>query len=266
VAVPDAGWTERARRERTLAVAALVERRLDTEPALREWFDAMSDEQSRLHEGEEHATEGPQFRAGLRYFHAWRVDQVRRRLGPRLPAARILDVGDTDGLMLRHLGKAGTGFNISPVAIENIRANGVDAVQGDGHGLPFEDASFDAVLCFETLEHVENPAQVLDELARVVRPDGRVFVSIPWVPRTFIHPRHPSSPRGHEHIFEFCRDDFAALVTHTALELRGEAICDLLGRPRTPAEVAVSAEARVRHLVAGMFHRFQFFELAPRPA
>jgi SAM-dependent methyltransferase len=256
----------RLRRARTTAVADLIERRLISEPRLRRWYDAMTDEDSRLHEGEEHAVEGLQFRRALRYFHAWRVEEVRRRLGPRLGPCEMLDVGDTDGLMLKHLGKTGVGFNISPVAIENIRSNGIEAVMGDGHALPFDDGAFDAVLCFETLEHVENPAQVLDELARVCRPAGRVFISIPWVPRTFVHPRDPGQPRGHEHIFEFGRKDFGALVSHTGLEIAGEAICELLGRPRTPAEWAVVVEARARHVVGGIFHRFQFFELRPRTA
>lgn len=246
------------------AVADLVERRVDEEPHLRPLYDSVTDEQTRVHEGEEHAIEGLHFQRGLRYFHAWRVDQVRRRLGDRLAPASVLDVGDTDGLILRDLGKTGTGFNLSPVAIENIRSNGIEAVLGDGHGMPFDEASFDAVLCFETLEHVENPAQVLDQLARVCRPDGRVFISIPWVPKTHIHERDPSQPRGHQHIFEFSRKDFLALLSHTDLELVSDAVCRMLGHPRTAAEWGVVAESRASHLVAGMFHRFQFFELRPR--
>jgi SAM-dependent methyltransferase len=262
----DGSWAEPLRRARRTAVADLIEHRLAEEPALRQWYEAMSDEEARVHEGAEHEVAAPHFRRALRYFHAWRVEEVRRRMGDRLEGAAILDVGDSDGLMLKHLGKPGVGFNISPVAIENIRSNGIEAVIGDGHRLPFEDAAFDAVLCFETLEHVENPPQVLDELARVCRPDGRVFVSIPWVPRTFIHPRDPSQPRGHEHIFEFSRDDFRALVSHTDLELAGEAVCEMLGRPRRPAEFAATLEARTGHLVAGVFKRFQFFELRRRAA
>ena len=118
------------------------------------------------------------------------------------------------------------------------------------------------MLCFETLEHVENPQQLLEELGRVVRPDGRVFVSIPWVPRTFIHPRKPEIDRGYAHIFEFSREDFASLVTHTGLEIRWETVCELLGRPTRMAQRAFLAASRGNHLVAGMFRRFQFFELA----
>ena len=253
-------------RRYTATIADLIERRIEEEPDLRQWYEAMSDKHSRVHEGEAHAVESEHFRRGLRYFHAWRVRQVRRCLADKLDAAEFLDVGDTDGLMLKHLGKKGLGFNISQIAVDNIRSNDVEAQIGDGHGLPFPDGSFDAVLCFETLEHVENQAQVLDELARVCRPDGRVFISIPWVAHTVFHARDPGQQRGHQHITELARDDFAALLSHTNLELVSEAVCEMLGRPRSLAERVVTLEARRGNLVGGMFRRFQFFELQPRTA
>lgn len=43
--------------------------------------------------------------------------------------------------------------------------------------LPLEDASFDIVLCTQVLEHADDPAQVVRELRRVVRPGGRVLAS-----------------------------------------------------------------------------------------
>jgi SAM-dependent methyltransferase len=255
----------RAVGERAAAAAArLVERRLEEQPELRRWYDAFSDEAARTHE--QPPIEAEHVRRVLRLFHAWRVHVVRERMGDRLPDARCLDVGDTDGLMLSHLGKAGTGLNLAPDAVERIRANGVEAVLGDAHGLPFEDASFDCVLCFETLEHVENPHQLLTELARVCRPGGRLFVSIPWVPHTLIHARDPSLPRGHAHVFELARDDFAAVVSHTPFTIAWESACDVFGAPGSPAERALMAAHARSHIVAGVFRRFQFFELRPERA
>lgn len=54
-------------------------------------------------------------------------------------------------------------------------------VVGDLHDLPVADASFDAVLLTEVLEHVAEPAIVLTELRRVLREGGRLFVSVPFV-------------------------------------------------------------------------------------
>lgn len=244
-------------------VAELIENRARSEPHLTALYEAMTDEQARLHFGAEEPLEHEHLRRALRYFHAWRVHVLRERIGERLASARMLDLGDTDGLMLKHLGKAGLGFNLSPAAVANIRANGVEAQLGDGHELPFDDASFDYVLCFETLEHVEDPIRLLDQLARVCAPDGRVFLSVPWVPRTFIHPRDTSINRGYGHIFEFSRPDFGSLLTHTSLRLRWEAVCDLIGPPTRPAHRAFLLATRRSHVLAGGFRRFQFFELQP---
>jgi SAM-dependent methyltransferase len=243
-------------------VAELIESRLQQEPQLIPLYESMSDEQARLHFGAEEPLEHEHLRRGVRYFHAWRIAVLCERIGDRLTTARVLDVGDTDGLLLKHLGKQGLGFNLAPAAVANIRANGVEAQVGDGHELPFNDGSFDCVFCFETLEHVENPAQLLGELARVCSADGQVFVSIPWVPRTFIHARDPHIARGYAHVFEFARDDFAALISHTPLEIRWEAICDLIGPPSRLAERAFLLATWRSYLLAGTFRRFQFFELA----
>lgn len=245
-------------------VAELIESRVAAEPHLRELYESMSDEQARMHFGAEEPLEERHLRNSVRYFHAWRQHVLRERIGARLAEAAFLDVGDTDGLMLKHLGKDGLGFNLSPAAVRNIESHGVRAQLGDGQELPFDDDSFDYVLCFETLEHVESPAALLEQLARVCRPDGRVFVSIPWVPRTFVHPRDVGIRRGYGHVFEFCREDFHSLLSHTSLEIRWEGVCDLLGAPTRPAHQAFLLLTRRAHLVAGMFRRFQFFELGAR--
>jgi SAM-dependent methyltransferase len=244
-------------------VAELIENRVRTEPHLATWYEAMSDEEARLHFGSDEPLEYEHLRRCVRYFHAWKVHTLRERIGASLGDARILDVGDTDGLLLKHLGKDGLGFNLSPAAVANIESNGVQAQLGDGHELPFEAGAFDCVFCFETLEHVESPAQLLGELARVCKAGGQVFISIPWVPRTFVHARDPAIQRGYAHVFEFNRADFGALVSHTPLSIRGEAVCDLIGPPSRFAHRAFLAATRGSHELAGTFRRFQFFELTP---
>jgi SAM-dependent methyltransferase len=49
----------------------------------------------------------------------------------------------------------------------------------DGQHLPFADASFDRIICTETLEHVLDPRLILEEFARVLKPGGRLAVSVP---------------------------------------------------------------------------------------
>lgn len=47
--------------------------------------------------------------------------------------------------------------------------------------LPLEDSAVDAALLTQMLEHVPNPAAVLGEVARVVRPGGGIFLTVPFV-------------------------------------------------------------------------------------
>jgi SAM-dependent methyltransferase len=245
-------------------VNALIEKRVDQQPALRPVYESMSDEVARMHYGHEDVLEQEHLRKVTRFFHAWKAETIRTRAGDKLATAKIVDVGDSDGLLLKELGKTGTGFNLSEPVIENIRSNGIEAVIGDGHELPFTDGEYDFVFCFQTLEHAENPHQLLSELARVCAKDGRVFLSIPWVPETIIHARIPHVPRGEEHIFEFSRPDFAALLSHTPLQIVWTDDCDILGDPSSVAERALVASTRRNHLVAGTFRKFQFYELAHR--
>ncbi|MGQ9765713.1 MAG: class I SAM-dependent methyltransferase [Armatimonadota bacterium] len=51
--------------------------------------------------------------------------------------------------------------------------------------LPFPDKSFDFILCTEVLEHTQQPFQVMRELARLLKPGGYLFLSVP-----FIYPIH----------------------------------------------------------------------------
>lgn len=65
----------------------------------------------------------------------------------------------------------------SPVA----RARGMADVFYAGKAFPFESASFDAVLCNQVLEHVFNPDEFLDEIGRVLRPGGKLLLTVPFV-------------------------------------------------------------------------------------
>ena len=56
---------------------------------------------------------------------------------------------------------------------DNPRAS----LRGVIESIPADDASFDVVLCAQVLEHVDDPAQGIRELARVTRPGGRVLLS-----------------------------------------------------------------------------------------
>lgn len=61
-------------------------------------------------------------------------------------------------------------------------------VFGDARRLPFAQGSFDAVLCAQVLEHVNQPGQVLAEVGRVLKPGGCGILSVPFIYNVHVGP------------------------------------------------------------------------------
>jgi SAM-dependent methyltransferase len=112
------------------------------------------------------------------YLHArYLLDALERALGELPPDTRdVLDVycGTRPYDDLLPPGAKSTGMDITDFA-------GVADVVSDEF-LPFEDGAFDAVMCTEAYYYVPDPARGAAEIARVLRPGGRVIltVSLPW--------------------------------------------------------------------------------------
>jgi demethylmenaquinone methyltransferase/2-methoxy-6-polyprenyl-1,4-benzoquinol methylase len=111
------------------------------------------------------------------------------------PSARVLDVATGTGLVARALvrryGCSVVGLDQSEDMLGRARAlvgPGVELVQGEAERLPFEDASFDALTFTYLLRYVDDPAATMRELARVVRPGGRIAMLEFYVPRGVWHP------------------------------------------------------------------------------
>lgn len=64
---------------------------------------------------------------------------------------------------------------------EITRKRGIADYLYDGNAFPFADSSFDAVLCNQVLEHVFNPVEFLGEIARVLKPGGKLLLTVPFV-------------------------------------------------------------------------------------
>lgn len=67
-------------------------------------------------------------------------------------------------------------WNFLKLALPDSR---ITLFQADALHLPFCDDAFDAVICSETVEHISNDAVVIQELARVLRPRGWLFFTVP---------------------------------------------------------------------------------------
>jgi 2-polyprenyl-3-methyl-5-hydroxy-6-metoxy-1,4-benzoquinol methylase len=93
----------------------------------------------------------------------------------------VLDVGCGNGAISRtfaELGASVTGIEYDRARIERIATSALNfhLVAGDGQFLPFRPGAFDFVVVADVLEHVSDPRRMLQEIARVTRSGGLVYV------------------------------------------------------------------------------------------
>jgi SAM-dependent methyltransferase len=126
---------------------------------------------------------------------------------------RVLDAGCGVGYGSGYLGgiaSSVTGVDIDGDAVEyasgRYGSERVEFRRMDVADLEFEDAAFDVVVSFETIEHLPDRETYLREVARVLRPDGAYVVSTPQAPRTTHSPANPF------HHVEYDRGDFEQLL------------------------------------------------------
>ena len=94
----------------------------------------------------------------------------------------VLDVGCGEGYLLRKAARSASlalGADVAESRLRATRDGPIELAVADAQRLPFADASFDRIICTETLEHVADAQLTLRELARVLRPGGRLAVSVP---------------------------------------------------------------------------------------
>jgi SAM-dependent methyltransferase len=113
----------------------------------------------------------------------------RRRsllLAEARPGERVLDLGCGAGRFVAALRDAGAdpvGVELAEAALGRARRNAPGAdlrlVEPDG-SLPLEHGGVDLVWCSEVLEHVADTAYLLLEVRRVLRPGGRLLVTVPF--------------------------------------------------------------------------------------
>jgi len=122
----------------------------------------------------------------LHQMNPLRIDYIDERAS--LAGKRCLDVGCGGGILSEGMAKKGatvTGIDFAGAALEvarlHLKVSNLDSVQyletsADALALE-EPASYDIVTCLEVLEHVPDPARLVGACARLVKPDGALFVS-----------------------------------------------------------------------------------------
>jgi len=105
---------------------------------------------------------------------------VAERFARYLASGRVLDIPVGGGDNARPLAAAGYDVLGADIVIESLVGQGYEVQKIDmTQPLPFPDASFDAILHSEGIEHVDNQVAVLEELARVLKPGGVMIVTTP---------------------------------------------------------------------------------------
>ncbi len=114
------------------------------------------------------------------YRHAEGTDAVETAFAAVAEVAprSILEAGSGPGMlaarMAAEFGAAVVALDVSARMVELARERGVDARLGDVQDLPFDDAEFDCAVAAWMLYHVADVDRALAELARVLRPGGRL--------------------------------------------------------------------------------------------
>ena len=133
--------------------------------------------------GERFVPGSPDAKGEMWYEHWHRYHYVL----PLVAGKTVLDVACGEGygsaLMSRRAAKV-SGVDISRDAITHGRATYADRAnlqffEASCTTLPFEAASFEVAVSFETIEHIKEQAQFLDEIKRVLRFDGVLILSCP---------------------------------------------------------------------------------------
>ncbi|MEP6899399.1 MAG: bifunctional 2-polyprenyl-6-hydroxyphenol methylase/3-demethylubiquinol 3-O-methyltransferase UbiG [Rhodanobacter sp.] len=151
--------------------------------------------------------------------------------------AKVADVGCGGGLLSESLARAGarvTGVDLGRKVIEiaklHLYESNLDVdyrVQSSSDLAAAEPASFDAVCCMELIEHVPDPAALVSDLAAMLKPGGRLFMStLNRTPASFGAAILGAEyllrmlPRGTHHYAQFLKpSELARLLRHAGLEL-----------------------------------------------
>ncbi len=91
-----------------------------------------------------------------------------------------------------------------PPTLSDLPSN-CEVVKASAPKLPFADGSFDWVVTFQVVEHIDRDSKFIEEVARVLRPNGRLIISTPNAPM--------SLTRNPWHVREYTAEEFTDLLT-----------------------------------------------------
>jgi len=158
--------------------------------------------------------ERPKYQHLFRWIDHRKVHVIQRELADFEPGATIIDLGCGAGSILARTTRD-LDFAIAadhdPLLLSTARCTGSHPVQLNlDADLPLASDSIDVVLCTDVIEHIVEPAGILGEIHRILRPGGLLIVftppydSIRWNLAERLH--HLVTQRPADHISPFTRE------------------------------------------------------------
>jgi len=100
------------------------------------------------------------------------------RIINELHLKEVLDVGCNVGNGYAFLGAIGVDIDYE-LLIKAKRLKRLEVIRCDAQHLPFKSMTFDIITCFEVIEHVDRPRQLLNEVFRVLKSEGSILLTTP---------------------------------------------------------------------------------------
>lgn len=154
-----------------------------------------------------------------RYNRALALNAISNQL--QHAGTRYVDVGCSTGYLLSEVSAAcpraqvfGTDFSISGLRSCHLRLPEIPLLRMDVTQTHLADNLFDAVTCLNVLEHVEKDDAALRELGRILKPEGRLFVSVPAGPHLY-----DSNDEIHFHVRRYDLAGLREKIEHAGLNL-----------------------------------------------
>jgi SAM-dependent methyltransferase len=209
------------------------------------------------------------------------VDFDRLQVGP---GTKMIDVGAGAGrhsfeayrrgadviafdMDKEELDNVATMFEAMAEAGEAPETGRAEAVAGDALALPYPDDTFDVVVASEILEHVPEDEAAIAELVRVLKPGGKLAVTVPrWLPERLcwlLSDEYHANEGGHIRIYK--ADELRAKVDALGMRFTGSHHAHALHSPYWWIKCAVGVE-KTKHPAVSAYHRLLVWDMMSAPA
>lgn len=164
----------------------------------------------------------------------WHQEKIEsaKNICKNLQFSNCLDIGCASGFMLSRLQKAFPkkkyfGVDVYDQSMESAKKwyPKITFKKASAEKLPFKDNSFDLIICYETIEHVEKPPQLLKEAKRVLKKDGTFVLAMDsgsLLFRTvwFVWENTKGRVWKGAHLFPFHHDDLESLIRKSKFKIK----------------------------------------------